>query len=229
MKNLVIGLGEVGSAVRAILDCDGLDPFIKRDDTRTNAQYNFIHICFPYSEDFVEKVQAYQELFKAKVVIHSTVPLGTCDPHGWTHSPIRGVHPNLEEGIRTFVKYVGGIEAHAVAEELQAHGIKCIETERAKNTEALKLLDTTQYGMMIMLEKQIYDWCQENNVDYILAYQEANQTYNEGYRFLGKPEVVRPYLKHVSGPIGGHCVIPNAHLIKAPFAETLINFNEQLK
>jgi hypothetical protein len=39
-----------------------------------------------------------------------------------------------------------------------------------------------------------------------------NNIYNEGYSIL-KPNVVRPTLSAPEGPIGGHCVVPNAKLL----------------
>jgi hypothetical protein len=93
-------------------------------------------------------------------------------------------------------------------------GIKTRTYENARTTEALKLWSTTQYGRMIMLEKEIYEWCQENDVDFDAVYTQHNQDYNEAYLKLGRPDVVRPWLKHIPGPIGGHCVLPNAKLLK---------------
>lgn len=232
MKHLVIGLGEVGSAIQKVLECDGYDingglPGVE--------QYDILHICFPYSEGFVGYVKAYIETFKPDlVVVHSSVPVGTCDPQGWVHSPVRGVHPNLEQGVRTFVKYFGGESAEVAAESFKRMGVTCIVTERAKTTEALKLWDTTAYGIMILLEKEVHAWCVRNNVDFLLSYTEATKTYNEGYAALGRPEVARPYLKHIPGPIGGHCVIPNAELLVAgdenlPLVQLLLETNAKLQ
>ena len=125
-----------------------------------------------------------------------------------------GVHPNLEEGIRTFVKYFGGKAAWVPAEEFKKLGIDVHYTATAKTTEALKLWDTTQYGILITLQKEIYAYCKRNQVDFSQVYTHANQTYNEGYTKLGKPEVVRPFLDQQDGPIGGHCVIPNANILR---------------
>ena len=97
MQQLVIGLGEVGTAISNILNCDGIDA-----GDANSQDYEMLHICFPYSDAFVESVKAYKRIYKSEyVVVHSTVPVGTCDAEGWVHSPVRGVHPNLEEGIRT--------------------------------------------------------------------------------------------------------------------------------
>lgn len=213
MKHLVIGLGEVGSAIQRILLCDGWDSTKKRKPE--NKPYDMLHICFPYSDSFVESVQKYvHEYIPKYVVVHSTVPVGTCDEHGWIHSPVRGVHPNLEKGIRTFTKYFGGINADVAAHVFTEQGITTLTTVKAKDTEALKLWDTTQYGIMIALEKEIYAYCKRHGLDFDLVYKHANKSYNEGYMKLERPEVVRPYLDQHDGPIGGHCVIPNATIMR---------------
>lgn len=232
MRQLVIGLGEVGTAIQSILQCDGYD---SRGMLVPTGGFDVLHICFPWSEDFVKNVVAYRNMFAkpgdllvSLVIVHSSVPVGTCDTYGWAHSPVRGVHPNLEQGIRTFLKYFGGDRAHEAAEIFRAHGIICTAVNKASSTEALKLWDTTQYGLMILIQKEIHRWCEENNVPFDLIYTDANHTYSIGYEALNRPEVVRPYLKHMPGPIGGHCVIPNAHLLSSPLTELLIDFNTKL-
>lgn len=234
MQHLVIGLGEVGSAVQKILKCPGLD--LNKNSTAHGGPYDMIHICFPFSPSFVASVQNYQTLFRAKyVVVHSTVPLGTCDPHQWIHSPVRGVHPDLEKGIRTFTKYFGGVNAEFAAHEFSEKKITTLTTTKAAHTEALKLWDTTQYGIMIALEKEIHAYCKRHDLPFDLVYQHANMSYNEGYTKLGKPEVVRPYLDQHDGPIGGHCVIPNAEILRdqeevsTVMLDALLEINELCK
>lgn len=226
MKHLVIGLGEVGTAIQNILQCDGYDT--AKGIQAPEGAFDVIHICFPYQPGFVATVHQYRSFFGADmVIVHSSVPVGTCDPEGWVHSPVRGVHPNLELGIRTFVKYFGGARAGEAGVIFNVLGINCMATEKARTTEALKLWDTTQYGIMIALEKHIHDWCEENHVPFDLVYEHANRTYNLGYTRLGMEHVVRPHLKHMDGPIGGHCVIPNAHLLNSPIADWLISENNR--
>ena len=218
MKHLVIGLGEVGTALQKILDCRGYDYNMANPGKPTKA--DMIHICFPWGDGFIDQVKIYRNFCEAKyVVVHSSVPVGTCDEHGWTHSPIRGVHPNLEEGIRTFVKFVGHedtVTCLAVAQELRKFGLETWTCQNAKNTEALKLWDTTQYGIMIALQKQIAAYCKKHHLNFDTVYTEGNVTYNNGYKKLGMEHVIRPVLKLKPGPIGGHCVIPNAKLLEEP-------------
>lgn len=234
MRHLVIGLGEVGSAIQAILQCDGYDT--KSGMEAPGGSFDTLHICFPYSLSFEAQVLQYKSYFNADlVVVHSSVPVGTCDPQGWVHSPVRGVHPHLEQGIRTFVKYFGGEAAFIAKRPFEDAGIICQANPLASNTEALKLWDTTQYGLMIMIQKMIKAYCEEHSLDFELIYTDANHTYDIGYEQLGRPEVARPYLKFMPGPIGGHCVIPNAKILvdtttimELPLVRALLSGNEML-
>lgn len=212
MRHLIIGHGEVGASLHKVL---GDAMYVTRlSDTWDGKRVDVIHVCVPYqsSTQFKEVIEGYRR-YGDLIIVHSSVPVGTCDRLGVIHSPIRGVHPNLEEGIRTFVKYFGGDQAARAAVIFKDLGIKVMVFPKARTTEALKLWSTTQYGRLIMLEKEIHKWCEDNDVDFDIVYTQANKDYNEGYMKLGRPEVVRPYLKHVPGPIGGHCVLPNAKLL----------------
>lgn len=212
MVHLIVGYGEVGQALHKIfpdaLWCD------RKGGTWNKQKVDVIHISIPYKSDpqFKEAVNSYKE-YSPLIIVHSTTPFGLCDELEVVHSPIRGVHPNLEGGIRTFVKYFGGKNADKAAKIFSDLGIKTKVYPEAKTTEAIKLWDTTQYGMLIVMSKGIYKWCEENKVDFKEVYQDANIDYNEGYLRLGRPDVVRPFLKYIPGPIGGHCIIPNAKLL----------------
>lgn len=227
MKQIVVGLGQVGAAVKKVLECEGYDPLIA--EAPPAGEYDVLHICFPYFDGFEVEVKMYQDRLKAKlVVVHSTVALGTCDPHGWVHSPIRGVHPDLELGVRTFVKFFGGAEATVAAGLFQERGIKVMTTAKAAETEALKLWDTTQYGIMILLEKAMRAYCEKHELDPSMVYTYANATYNNGYAALGRIDVQRPVLKHVPGPIGGHCVRQNWDLLDDPIAKLAKTLHKDL-
>ena len=185
-----------------------------------------MHICIPYSENFIKQVKEYKETYKPSVtVIHSTVPVGTSDKLGACHSPVRGIHPNLEEGVRTFVKYFGGKGSVDAAKEFFSRGVACMPNLKAIDTELLKLWDTTIYGLNIMIEKEVFEHCKKLGANFDVIYGHANQSYNEGYRELGHPEYQKYVLKHVDGPIGGHCVIPNLPLLDHPLGNILATFN----
>ena len=209
MRSLILGKGEVGTALSKVL---GNDTYIV-DKTNEKFKPEIIHICFPYSDDFISEVKRYQKQYKPRyTVIHSTTPIGTsslCKAH---HSPIRGVHPHLEEGLKTFVKYLAP-KSEELKEYFEKAGIKIKLIDKPENTEALKLWSTTQYGRIIELEKEIHKYCEEKGLDFDIVYTDANRTYNEGYEKLGMEYVRRPILKHIEGKIGGHCITNNYKLL----------------
>lgn len=210
-RHVVVGLGEVGSALKDVLCCDGYD----KDDL-LDKEYFILHICIPYTKQFVDIVKEYQKKTNCFItVVHSTVPIGTCEQLGAIHSPIRGVHPNLKEGIETFVKYFGGegTTTKIVMSDFNKFGITTEYVGSSKTSEAIKLWDTTIYGVNIELEKFIHAYCEGQGVDFKYVYTNANQTYNDGYERLGKPQFKKYILKHIEGPIGGHCVEPNKKLL----------------
>lgn len=227
-KHLVIGFGQIGLAVRDILNANYIDIFPDRSDFE-ERNYEVLHICFPYKESFVETVRRYQNRFSPSItIIHSTVPLGTSDKLSAVHSPCRGIHPNLKKGIMTFVKYFGGINAKEASKYFSDRGIKTYSYLSSRDTEALKLWDTTSYGWNIILEKMIFKYCKENNLNFDLVYTDANKTYNDGYSQLGYPEYKKYILKHIEGKIGGHCVIDNLKHLDSKVASIIEDFNKKL-
>ncbi len=226
MQNVgILGYGEVGQAIARFYK----SPKVKsRTRTGDLTGVDVLHICIPYSKDFVRIVKA--EINKSApglTIIHSTVALGTTKKIGGmiVHSPIRGVHPILGESIKTFVKYIGwDLRAAGVAarKHFQKLGIKTKTVFDSRNTEALKLWSTTQYGLFIILEKEIHKFCEKNNLDFDVVYTSANETYNDGYLELDMHEVIRPVLSHVPGKIGGHCVIPNCGMLDSIISKFIL-------
>lgn len=214
-KNLIVGYGEVGKAIHSIIGGGVHDP---SQEKKYVGLCDEMHVCFPYFEGFEYAVREYEQAFKPQlVVIHSTVPVGTTEALKAVHSPIRGVHPNLEDGVRTMVKYFGGVRAKEASKQFEKHGIdtKCYEDSRL--TEAGKLWSTTQYGVFIMLNKYIKWYCEEFDLDFDVIYKEFNESYNVGYAKLGRTNVQRPSLEYMEGEIGGHCVMPNIELFDKSF------------
>ena len=230
MRTIIVGYGQIGIALYKILkehypigvvddkkegaDFEVLDSPYNQGNTVV-GEYDILHICFPYSDEFISEVKRYQALYKPKyTVIHSTVPRGTSDKCGAIHSPIRGIHPNLESGIRTFPKFLGGKQASEVADYFRKAGLKVILYDKAETTEALKLFDTEYYRHCIEFAQRVKRYCDERGLNFSEVYTIPNQTYNEGYTKLGMSEVVRPVLQPIMKEIGGHCLIPNSKLIQ---------------
>lgn len=223
-KHLIIGLGEVGTAMQRIFNCNGIDIelFVEPD------YYDYIHICYPYSEDiphFVDSVRSYQRAIKPKfTIIHSTVPPGTCKRLNAVHSPIIGIHPHLEESIRTFTKFLGGEQASEVADEFRRHGVKVFLFDKSETTELMKILDTTFYGVCLEYVKDVKRQSNKYNVPFE-AWKIWTDNYNEGYKKLGYFEYIRPNLVPIMKNLGGHCILPNTELIETVFTELLQKCN----
>lgn len=231
MKNstLIIGHGEVGSALAAVLR-----PFYPVTLVDLNPPalegVEFMHICFPYSDGFVDEVLAYREKYRPTyTVIHSTVPVGTSRACGATHSPIRGNHYDMERSLKTITKFVGGPgpSSDAVADYLMRAGIPVEICRRQETTELGKLLCTTFYGVCIEYVKAAERKCQEEGVPFGEAFTLFQKTYNDGYAALGRPEVARPVLVPIQGRIDGHCVLPNCKLFNFPFASLIGRLNHE--
>lgn len=224
-KTLIIGAGEVGKALFGILK-KHYTTYIQDKTNGLVMKIDVMHICFPYSKTFIGDVKDYVEIHRPKItVIHSTVPIGTSRQCQAFHSPIRGEHPNLEKSLRTFVKYLAP-KNQTLKQYFEKVGIPIKLVNKTEDTEALKLWSTTQYGMFILLQKGIYRFCQENNLDFKLIYTEANRTYNDAYLKLGRQNVLRPILRQMRGGIGGHCVLENCDLLKHFFTRLIKRMNK---
>lgn len=219
----IIGFGEIGSSIAKVYESFGgfdisiVDPFQNRNDDINGVE--ILNICIPFIDNFVSVVQEYISKSNPKyTIIHSTVAPGTTKLVGGKvcHSPMRGLHPNLDLGMKTFLKYIGPEDqesAKLYQDHLNSLGIKSYICKDSKTTEYAKLLDTTYYGVCIAFHADVAQLCDKEQVDFEEVMTLFNQSYNEGYAQLGKPNVVRPVL-YPTKKIGGHCVVPNAKILK---------------
>jgi len=223
MKIGIIGHGEIGSSIAKVyrsfggFDIRVVDPFQNFDDDINGVE--ILNICIPSIDNFVDIVKEY--VAKANpnyTIIHSTVSPGTTKLIGGKvcHSPMRGLHPNLDLGMKTFLKYIGPEDDNSAIlykKHLDSIGIRSHICKDSKTTEYAKLLDTTYYGMCIAFHSDVANLCKNEEIDFEEVMTLYNQSYNEGYIKLGKENVVRPVL-YPTKKIGGHCVIPNAKILK---------------
>jgi UDP-N-acetyl-D-mannosaminuronate dehydrogenase len=226
MKNqIIVGAGEIGHCVSKIVQ--GLTFF--HDPAKNlfaRGQTGVLHICYPCTDQqkFIADAVYYIGEFKADLVfIHSTVPVGTTDKlieavkgqnKRIIFTPVRGRHQTLPYHVQAFTKYF----APALQEDEKLIRsvfpfISAIIYKDAKSVEFAKIMCTTYLGWCLLYEKEMYRLCKEHGLDYVLAYQSFNVTYNEKCNDEVYPKIfARPIYQHMEGPIGGHCVMPNLEL-----------------
>lgn len=246
MKKIVgiIGVGEVGSAIKKLAKSHF--KVYSRDlnfDELQDQKVDTLHLCFPYSRKFVPiAIAAIKELKPKLVIINSTVKPGTTRiiyqsaKIPIAHVPIMGIHPNLDKYQKVFTKAIGAIndKSYRLA---RAHwkilGSKKITRFKGpEETELAKILSTTYYGWNIVFNKMAKQISDNQKTDFNQVYTKFNQIYNAGYHQT-KPNVNRPVLEFMPGKIGGHCVIPNAKILKnisqPPLIKWILEYNSALK
>ena len=244
MKTLgILGLGEVGRAIEKLAKRKFrvVARDVAMDQFRGNS-IDILHICIPYSEDFIQIVcKTIQEVKPELVIIDSTIAIGTTRKiikrtgSSVAHCPIMGVHPDLAKHQKIFTKVVG-VEDKRMFKKVMLHWKKLgagevIKFDRPEESEAAKLLSTTYYAWNIVFNKIVKRMSNEKRINFDQVYTVFNKIYNEGYSKIS-PQVVRPVLKHVDGKIGGHCVIPNARILldfyEEEWIKKIVDFNGTL-
>ena len=248
MTDLLIGYGEVGSALYDVLD--ERRQIVVHDPAKgrkavvpDRPAYEWMHIAFPYTKSFIDDVLDYREKFFPRfIVIHSTVPVGTtrmiCEKMGSHgngdfgslyvyYSPIRGLHPNLARYIREFSKWyasewVGNADLVFAGYFAQAG----IQVRRAPSTdmlELMKLWETLEYGYRIVLWQEIEREIRKNAPGDF----DANLTAMKGWLFEKRKVYdgdrgLAPIM--YGGIIGGHCVSQNWDLLRPQMTGELYNW-----
>jgi UDP-glucose/GDP-mannose dehydrogenase family, central domain len=223
---LVVGLGEVGGPLLGILreahQAAGRDV-----GDRPFEGVQVLHLCFPYTSDFISSASRYVSLYEpAVVVVNSTVvPRTTREIQEKTgvpavYSPVRGKHARMTDELRRYRKFVAGTSAQAVALVEDHFGAAGITTQRMPSPEALelaKLLETTYFGVLVA-------WAQEMD-----RFAEAvDADYWEMIDFFEEIDFFPP-VGFQPGYIGGHCVMPNLELLeqvrRSPFVDVMRESN----
>ena len=232
MKSLVIGGGEVGKSLYEVLS-KRHECYIRDLDDFQMDGIEVLNICYPGRlENFIEITKKYIKQYKPKLtIIHSTVKPGTTRQCGeWVvHSPIHGKHPNLTQGIMTFVKYVGSHNIYAsymAFKYLMDAGIRAEVVSSPEASEISKILCTSYYGWNILFMKEVERICRQHNVPFTEIYARWNSYYNDGYDKLGMRQFQRPNLEPLPGRIGGHCVVENCDLLDSFITNTIKSRNK---
>ena len=236
MTSLVIGLGEIGSALYEVLrDTYGDDKvfgYDAKDEGKVDifSPVGMLHICIPYSKNFIPIVKEYKRLCEAKyVVIHSSVPVGVTEMlgEGTFHSPVRGKHPHMKEGLLTYVKYLSfnGMDlydAQEIADYMHKAGISTKTVTDTKTTELGKLLALCRYGVYIAFAKEQEKICERFGVAYHKAVTDFERTRNEGLEEIEHCELKQPLLFPFQDYVGGHCTVEDMEILLKQYATPLL-------
>ena len=243
----ILGYGEIGKAIHELYSEDssiarylrsGMEyqVFVKDLDFDEGIRHcDYLHVCIPYSDDFVDQIcECIEKENPKNVIIHSTVQVGTTrkivEQSGLInicHAPVRGVHPDLNKGLKTFLMYLGYDETQHSTKDfiyevdllLGSIQIRTKIVNKFETSELAKLASTTYYGMCIAFHGEMQSLCGEMGLSFEEVMTEWNKDYNNGYKKLDMDHVVRPVLTppaflRPDGAIGGHCIIPNAKLLQ---------------
>jgi len=225
MNTIVIGAGEIGTSLCNVLKKQYQVTLVDKNPL-IKGRFEVMHVCFPFSETFIEDVKQYQVKFNPKfTVIHSTVPVGTSRAcYAW-HSPVVGIHPNIEKSLITFTKFLGGENNAELINYFRRADVKVYPVDKPETTELMKVLCTSYYGLCVEYTKEVKELCKKYNVPFEV-WTLWNNNYNEGYTKIGQEQFVRPNLIPVQGKIGGHCILPNLEFLESRFALLLKGLNK---
>lgn len=226
---LVVGLGEVGSALAQVLKRTGriLEHDIERREF--NEPVGVMHLCFPFTRqaDFEAVARSYIERFKPELtIINSTVIPGTSRAIAErasvpiAYSPVRGKHARMVDDLLKYRKFVAGTDdetATRAAQHFRGAGMATHCINRLETLELAKLGETTYFGLLIAFAQELNRYGNRVNGDYA-----------EALDFFDEVDFL-PRTKYYPGFIGGHCVIPNIQLLRtiesSPLLEAVLESN----
>lgn len=246
-KVLVIGLGEIGRTLFEILKSKHFEVYgldinatrmlaIQQDQNMIPSKVDIIHICIPFKnqEKFLKIVNSYATKYKPNLlIINSTVIPGTTQKVYEqnkclvAHSPVRGVHENLNHMIwemQRWSKYVGGVNSkstNSTCNHFEKAGLRVKQFKSSKESELAKLFETTYRAWMIACFQEMHRISRTFKADF-----------NDLIDFLEDTHLIR-LDRPIMFPdfIAGHCLIPNTELLlevyDSEFLRLIIKSNEK--
>ncbi len=233
---LVVGLGEVGSAVYRLAEASGVFELYGYDLDESRSVHrldeipsplDYLHIAIPFSEpgSFLDAVRFYVERFRPRLVlVHSTVAPGTTRML-WrrlgvsvAYTPVRGKHPCIEEHLRFWPKWVAALPREALADaasHLEAMGLRVRRCEcDPESLELAKLWETVYRAAMIAAWQEVHRMALRFGADVGIVAEFVGEVH----------EVLRDRPVYYPGVIGGHCLIPNTRILRSLYPSKLLDF-----
>lgn len=227
MKTLIIGAGQVGSALKTVLEKKNR-VYLKDLESLDLKGVEVMHVCYPDQSRFIQTTKNYIKQYKPRLtIINSSVAVGTTRRCGddVVYSPVRGRHPALDTEMLTFAKFSGcenGKKALKAAEYFQRSGWNEVyATDNPDALEYLKLMSNAHMGLEVAWRQEVQRMMKRFGID-PNDYTHWEQTYSEGYRALGQFNMMRSIMK--PGPIGGHCILPCTDILGKQFKSKAFDF-----
>lgn len=236
MKDIILGMGEVGNALFEHLQdvgvhCIGLDKTnVKgRYNRKANGRTEFLHICIPDSDEIIADIKIIVHDCKPKaVIIHSTIKPKTTYYAQLEmsipviYSPIRGRHDELKVSLQSYTKCFA-CDVELSDELIHQFTIRFPKVKRYQfpiTLELAKILcDTTYVGMLIAYRKAIDQIINEYGIT-------TPDTVWEFAEEIHDKRGNRPTMYNNHKKIGGHCIMPNLDLIDSTQFLHIKNFIE---
>jgi hypothetical protein len=246
MKTLIIGAGEVGKALKQVIEKHH-ETYLKDLEPLELGGVQVLHICYPEHDGFVKTTQSYIDHYKPNLtIINSSISVGTSNNFDdkVVYSPIRGRHnrfdafgkrvQGLEFDIPCYTKFVfGNLPSRKMAEiYFKECGMDCYSysCDNRSDGEVLKLLSNIHMGVEIAWRQEVERILKHYGVSSNL-YENWERTYNQGYQKCGDGHLIRPLMK--PDPIGGHCILPCTKILSKQFPSKIFDFvmesNEKAK
>lgn len=210
---LVVGVGEVGGALAEVLERKYDVVRLDLGPAAIEAPVQVMHVCFPFGSlgQFHSAVRSYVRRFQPELtIINSTVPPGTTRALAKAtraliaYSPVRGKHARMTQELLRYTKFIGAPDEEAsqrAEEHFSAVGMKTRLVREPESLELAKLAETTYFGVIIAFAQELNR--------YVKA---AEANYDDVTSFFEEVDFL-PRASYFPGFIGGHCVIPNIHLL----------------
>lgn len=235
MKSLVIGQGQIGSALYDVIK-DHHESFIRDMDYLDVQGLEVMHICFPDSVNFVDYVEDYIHTYRPKLtIIHSSIGIGKTRVLGKriVYSPMRGRHPKLSTQMKVFPKYVSAYDerdAEIASSYLKTCGFNVVISKSPHTLELVKLLSNIHMGLECAWAQEVERIVEHFEGDHEI-YKEWEKSYSEGYKQVGDDHLIRPLMD--AKPIGGHCIVECTDILSKQFHSQAFDFirssNEKCK
>ena len=230
MSSVVLGMGEVGSALYHVLEdagetVYGFDLVASRCRGTPSVKCEILHVCVPYLQGFHSVICDYAVKYQpSELVIHSSVPPGTTEHLTWkgttVYSPVRGVHKNMVSDLQCYTKFWAGTQTPVLfIQQMRRCNIK-VEAwnDTCRSLELAKLLmDVVYYGWLIIFAQHVKLLACRCGVDSDKLWDFTDEI----HKVLGN----RPRMFSGKG-INGHCILPDVELLNDGFLDAVFSHDK---